>query len=80
MPKAIALAEIEQIFAILDELGISREAVVIPLRPAGSGGVSRGRDGRIEIVVAEDQPFADWLARLKSELQAAATLKGAGPG
>src|SRR5207244_728970 len=36
---AVTLAEIERIFAILDRLGLSREAVVIPLRPAHPGGV-----------------------------------------
>lgn len=69
MPKAIALTEIEQIFVILDEIGISREAVVIPLRPTGAGSVQRRQDGRIEIVVAADQPFADWLTTLKPALQ-----------
>jgi hypothetical protein len=33
MPQGVQLAQIEQIFEILDRLAISREAVVIPLRP-----------------------------------------------
>ena len=39
---AVTLKEIERIFEILDRLGISREAVVIPLRPThpGSGPAS----------------------------------------
>ena len=36
---AVRLAEIERIFEILDRLGISREAVVIPLRPVHPGAV-----------------------------------------
>ncbi len=48
---AVTLAEIERIFAILDRLGLSREAVVIPLRPAHPGGVRLLPSGKLEIRV-----------------------------
>lgn len=33
MPQGVQFAQIERIFVILDCLEISREAVIIPLRP-----------------------------------------------
>jgi len=62
------MKEIEAIFEILDRLGISREAVVIPLRPASPGAVSRRADGRFEIVVEAARPLADWLPELEASL------------
>jgi hypothetical protein len=63
--KAVTLAEIERIFAILERLGISREAVVIPLRPAHPGGVRVLPGGKLEIQVESETPFEDWLAELE---------------
>jgi hypothetical protein len=68
--KALGLAEIERIFAITDALGISREALVIPLRPAHPGGVRRLAPGRLEIIVERDEDFAQWLSRLEPEIRA----------
>lgn len=68
MPKGVTLAEIEQIFVILDRLGISREAVIIPLRPAVPGSIRRQPGGKIEIVVDGGVPFAEWLATLEPAL------------
>ena len=55
MLKAVTLKEIEKIFEVLDALGISREAVIIPLRPEHPGRVSLLKDGKLEIVVERDQ-------------------------
>jgi hypothetical protein len=63
--KAVTLAEIERIFAILDRLGISREAVVIPLRPVHPGGVRVLPNGKLEIRVEADVPLEDWLPDLE---------------
>ncbi len=68
MLKTITLKEIEQIFAVLDRLGISREAVVIPLRPATPGSVRRLPTRKFEIIVAADVPFDLWLATLEQQL------------
>ena len=55
---------------MLDRLGISREAVVIPLRPSAPGSVRRLPNGRFEIVVDAEVPIDAWLATLERELRA----------
>ena len=67
---AVTLAEIERIFAILDRLGISREAVVIPLRPVHPGGVRRLANGKLEIQVESETPLEAWLPELERMLTA----------
>ena len=62
---AVTLAEIERIFAILDRLGLSREAVVIPLRPAHPGGVRLLPSGKLEIRVESETPLDEWLPELE---------------
>jgi hypothetical protein len=68
MPQGVQLAQIEQIFEILDRLSISREAVMIPLRPQGTGSVKRLSNGKFEIVVPSDIPFEQWCATLEDTL------------
>ena len=63
--QGVQLAQIEQIFVILDRLGISREAVVIPLRPQGTGNVRTLQNGKLEIVVPADTSFEQWYASLE---------------
>jgi hypothetical protein len=70
MIKAVTLREIERIFAVLDTLGISREAVVIPLRPEHPGRVSLMKDGKLEIVVERDGEFEDWVRTLEDQIRA----------
>ncbi|HKV55723.1 MAG TPA: hypothetical protein VJN94_13905 [Candidatus Binataceae bacterium] len=65
MLKAVTLREIEQIFAITDAMGISREALVIPLRTENPGRVRAIAGGRIEIVVERDVDFEQWLSGLE---------------
>ena len=62
---AVTLAEIQRIFAILDRLGISREAVVIPLRPVHPGGVRVLASGKLEIQVESEIPLEAWLPELE---------------
>ena len=69
MPQGVQLAQIERIFEILDHLVISREAVIIPLRPQGTGSVKRLSNGKLEIVVPADIPFEQWYASLEGVLQ-----------
>ena len=71
MPQGVQLAQIERIFEILDRLVISREAVIIPLRPQGTGSVKRLSNGKLEIVVPADIPFEQWYASLEGILQQA---------
>jgi hypothetical protein len=67
--KAITLKEIERIFAVTDVLGISREALIIPLRPESPGRVRLMAGGKIEIVVEREVDFEQWLNGLEGQLQ-----------
>ncbi len=69
MPQGVQLAQIERIFEILDRLGISREAVVIPLRPQGTGSLRMLENGTLEIVVPDTIPFDDWYVSLEGEIR-----------
>ena len=69
MLKAVTLKEIEKIFEVLDALGISREAVIIPLRPEHPGRVSLLKDGKLEIVVERDDDFAAWVKTLENRIR-----------
>ena len=69
MLKAVTLKEIERIFSVTEPLGLSREAVVIPLRTEHPGRVSLRPDGKLEIVVERDQDFEDWLKGLKARIE-----------
>jgi len=69
---AVTLPVIERIFEVLDRLGISREAVVIPLKPATPGAVRRLPNGKLEIVVDAETPLDAWLPELEERLRALA--------
>ncbi len=71
MLDAVTLKEIEAIFAVTDALGISREALVIPLAPGRPGRVRRLPSGKLEIVVDADVPLAEWLTGLPALIDAA---------
>ena len=68
--KAVTLAEIERIFEVLARLDISREAVIIPLRPAHPGGVRRLPNGKLEILVEGQTSLDEWLPELERQLAA----------
>jgi hypothetical protein len=67
--KAVTLKDIERIFEILDRLGISREAVVIPLQPAHPGGVRVLPNGKLEIRVESEVPLETWLPELETMIR-----------
>jgi len=69
MPRGVQLAQIERIFEILDRLSISREAVVIPLRPQGTGSIKRLDNSKLEITVPADIPFEQWYASLEGAIK-----------
>jgi hypothetical protein len=66
---AVTLHEIECVFAVLDRLGISREAVIIPLKPAHPGGVRRLQNRKLEITVDSETPLDEWLGELEVALR-----------
>jgi hypothetical protein len=69
MLKAVTLKEIERIFAVIDPMGISREAIVIPLRTEHPGRVSIMKDGKLEIVVERDGDFEEWITNLQGQIE-----------
>ena len=69
MLKSVTLKDIERIFEITDALGISREALVIPLRPENPGRVRRIAGGKLEIVVELGKDFDEWLTGLEEQLR-----------
>jgi predicted Rdx family selenoprotein len=69
MLKAVTLKEIERIFAVIDPMGISREAVEIPLRTEHPGRVSILKNGKLEIVVERDGDFEDWIKNLEAQIR-----------
>ncbi|HEV8309353.1 MAG TPA: hypothetical protein VGW35_16970 [Methylomirabilota bacterium] len=71
MLQAVTLKEIQEIFAVTDALGISREVLVIPLAPGRPGRVRRLPSGKLEIVVDADIPLAEWLKDLPARIQGA---------
>jgi hypothetical protein len=68
--KSVTLKEIERIFAVTDPMGISREALVIPLRTEHPGRVSIMKDGKLEIVVERDGDFEEFIAALPERIRA----------
>ena len=69
--EAVTLKEIEAIFAVTDAMGISREALVIPLAPGRPGRVRRLPSGKLEIVVDADTPLDEWFRGLPALIKAA---------
>jgi hypothetical protein len=69
MLKAVTLKEIERIFSVTDPLGISREALVIPLRTEARGRITVMKDGKLEIVVDRDGDFDQWLSCLEPSIR-----------
>jgi hypothetical protein len=69
--ERVALAEIQAVFAVTDALGISREALVIPLSPGRPGRVRRLPNGKLEIILDADVPLAEWLAGLPNLIRGA---------
>lgn len=68
--KIIGMNEMNAIFSVTDRLGLSREAIVVPLGPASPGRVRRLSNGKFEITVDADQPLDGWLKKMETELVA----------
>jgi hypothetical protein len=60
--------QIARILELTDSLGISREAVTIPLGAEGEGSVEVLSDGRFRIVCPERLQFDEWLVALRERL------------
>jgi hypothetical protein len=69
MLTTVTLKEIECVFAILEEFGLSREAVVIPLTPGQPGHVRMLPNHRLEIVFDRDTPLDDFLLTVRERIR-----------
>jgi hypothetical protein len=74
MLKAVTMKEIERIFEITDALGISREALVIPLRTESPGRLRIDKAGKLEIVVDRELDFGEWLMCLEPAIRSLMNL------
>ncbi|MCW5889547.1 MAG: hypothetical protein KIT14_03250 [bacterium] len=68
---AVTLPVIERIFEVLERLGIHREHVVIPLKPAHPGTVRKLPNGKLEIRVESEGELEAWLPEMERLLAAA---------
>jgi hypothetical protein len=50
-------------------MGISREAVVIPLRTETPGRVSIDKAGKLQIIVERDANFDEWVQGLEAKIR-----------
>ena len=71
MLQAVTLKEILAVFEVTDALGISREALVIPLAPGQPGRVRRLPSGKLEIVIDAETPLSEWLQILPALIRQA---------
>jgi hypothetical protein len=67
--QEVTLREIQRIFEVTDAMGISREALMIPLAPRHPGRVRKMPNGKIEIVVDSEADFPSWVTGLEAELR-----------
>jgi len=67
--QVVRMNEINQIFAVTDRLGISREWIEIPLGPENPGRVSKTPKGKFQIIVDAEVPIGQWVHTMESELK-----------
>lgn len=68
MREMVTFPQIEEILDILDDHDINRELIVIPLGTSDPGGISRKKDGRVQVVVPGSGDFDEWVASIRTEL------------
>jgi hypothetical protein len=66
--KIVGMKEIFQVFAVTDDLGISREMVEIPLGPEHPGRVRKLPNGKYEITIESEEPLEEWIPKMKKEI------------
>ena len=71
MLKEVTIREIEAIFAVTDRMGLSREELVIPLRPRHPGRVRRRPNGKLELVVDAEADVPEQVAGLEDRIRKA---------
>ncbi len=71
MRDMVTFPQIEQILEILDDRGINRELIEIPLGTRDPGGVDKLKNGKIRVVVPSDGDFDAWVESVQGEILAA---------
>ncbi|MFI5303995.1 MAG: hypothetical protein ACHQYP_04295 [Nitrospiria bacterium] len=66
--KIVGMNEIFKVFAVTDNLGISREMVEIPLGPEHPGKVRKLPNGKYEIIIESTDPLDEWILKMKDEI------------
>lgn len=66
--KIVGMNEILKVFAITDQLGISREMIEIPLGPEHPGKVRKLANGKIEIIIESTDSLEKWIPQMKEEI------------
>lgn len=69
MLSVVGMKEINQILAITDRLGFSREWVEIPLGTASPGKVAKLPNGKLQVIVDADRPLEEFLGGLEVEIR-----------
>lgn len=69
MISMVSFKQISEILELTDRLGLSREWVEIPLSPASPGVVRKLTNGKLEIVVDAEMPFAQWFNTLEAQIK-----------
>jgi hypothetical protein len=67
----VTFPQIEQILEILDDRGINRELIEIPLGTLDPGGVDKLKNGKIRVVVPSSGDFDEWVASVEADILAA---------
>jgi hypothetical protein len=65
----VGMKEINQILAVTDRMGLSREWVEIPLGTESPGGVSKLPNGKLRIVVDSEHPLEEFIGGLEAEIR-----------
>jgi hypothetical protein len=69
MPTTISQHDMEAIFGVTDGLGISREAITVPLGRKDPGTVRRMGGEQLQIVLPASTQTEAWLPTLRAELE-----------
>jgi hypothetical protein len=70
MKGMVTFPQIEEILEVLDEHGINRELIEIPLGTRDPGGIQDLGGGKCRVTVPESVDFADWLDGVRAPLLA----------
>ena len=69
MQSVVGTKEINQILAVTDRMGLSREWVEIPLGTQSPGKISKLPNGKLQIIVDADRPLDQFLGGLEGEIR-----------